>query len=208
MAQPFDTQRALSLSDEVWEEEIVPALARLHPHPQQVARVRSRLGGSGHMDRAVAAHRRLVPRAARTSPGLVVEVVRLERAHAASSSWRCPATGDETVLLYGHLDKQPEMTGWRAGALARGSRCARATSSTAAAAPTTATRPSPRWRRCASSQEQRQAARPLRGAHRGLRGERLVPTCRRTSSTSRRASARRRWWCASTRAAATTSSCG
>ncbi len=28
-----------------------------------------------------------------------------------------PASGgsDETVLLYGHLDKQPEMTGWRAG---------------------------------------------------------------------------------------------
>jgi acetylornithine deacetylase/succinyl-diaminopimelate desuccinylase-like protein len=24
-------------------------------------------------------------------------------------------TGDRTVLLYGHLDKQPEMTGWRQG---------------------------------------------------------------------------------------------
>ena len=26
-----------------------------------------------------------------------------------------PGTGDRTVLLYGHLDKQPEMTGWREG---------------------------------------------------------------------------------------------
>jgi acetylornithine deacetylase/succinyl-diaminopimelate desuccinylase-like protein len=26
-----------------------------------------------------------------------------------------PDAGDETVLLYGHLDKQPEMTGWREG---------------------------------------------------------------------------------------------
>ena len=26
-----------------------------------------------------------------------------------------PGTGDDTVLLYGHLDKQPEMTGWRDG---------------------------------------------------------------------------------------------
>src|SRR5262249_57254284 len=25
------------------------------------------------------------------------------------------ATGDDTVLLYGHLDKQPEMEGWRDG---------------------------------------------------------------------------------------------
>jgi len=24
-------------------------------------------------------------------------------------------SGDQTVLFYGHLDKQPEMTGWRAG---------------------------------------------------------------------------------------------
>ncbi len=26
-----------------------------------------------------------------------------------------PGSGEETVLLYGHLDKQPEMTGWREG---------------------------------------------------------------------------------------------
>ena len=26
-----------------------------------------------------------------------------------------PGDGDDTVLLYGHLDKQPEMTGWSEG---------------------------------------------------------------------------------------------
>src|SRR5258708_9207875 len=26
-----------------------------------------------------------------------------------------PGAGPDTVLLYGHLDKQPEMTGWRQG---------------------------------------------------------------------------------------------
>ena len=51
--------------------------------------------------------------------GMHVEVVRLEGrtplilldipASAGSAS------GEDCVLLYGHLDKQPEMTGWRQG---------------------------------------------------------------------------------------------
>ena len=32
-----------------------------------------------------------------------------------SSSSRCPGDSDDTVLLYGHLDKQPEMNGWCGG---------------------------------------------------------------------------------------------
>src|SRR5690606_15401996 len=48
-------------------------------------------------------------------PGLVVEVIRLE-GRTPLIYLEIPATGDETgedcVLLYGHLDKQPEMTGW------------------------------------------------------------------------------------------------
>ena len=37
-----------------------------------------------------------------------------------SSTWRSRARAKDTVLLYGHLDKQPEMTGWRAGPRALG----------------------------------------------------------------------------------------
>ena len=53
-----------------------------------------------------------------------VEVVRLE-GRTPRDLHRDPArtggSGDDCVLLYGHLDKQPEMTGW-ARASARGSR--------------------------------------------------------------------------------------
>ena len=67
----------------------------------------------GYMDQAVA----LMETWAKAQPiaGMTVEVVRLEGRTPliyidipASG----PETGEDVVLLYGHLDKQPEMTGW------------------------------------------------------------------------------------------------
>ena len=56
----------------------------------------------------------------RKLPGLKVERVQLEEPHAAAlhgaPGQRGPSSqGDDTVVLYGHLDKQPEMVGWRKG---------------------------------------------------------------------------------------------
>lgn len=54
----------------------------------------------------------------RPIPGLSVEVVELDGL-SPLILMEIPAVGagsdDDTVLLYGHLDKQPEMTGWRDG---------------------------------------------------------------------------------------------
>jgi acetylornithine deacetylase/succinyl-diaminopimelate desuccinylase-like protein len=70
---------------------------------------------NGHMDRAVDL---LVSWAKENLPdGATVEAVRLpERTPVIFIE--VPATGgrpDDTVLLYGHLDKQPEMEGWDEG---------------------------------------------------------------------------------------------
>jgi acetylornithine deacetylase/succinyl-diaminopimelate desuccinylase-like protein len=46
--------------------------------------------------------------------GLAVEVVRLE-GRTPIIFMEVPGSIDDTVLLYGHLDKQPEMTGWSEG---------------------------------------------------------------------------------------------
>src|SRR3546814_10653680 len=68
---------------------------------------------NGHMDAAV----KLMETWAKAQPipGLVVEVVQLE-GRTPLIYLEVPATGPDTgedcVLLYGHLDKQPEMTGW------------------------------------------------------------------------------------------------
>ena len=55
---------------------------------------------------------------ARTIPGLTVEVVELD-GRSPVILIEVPAVGTgsdtDTVLLYGHLDKQPEMEGWRDG---------------------------------------------------------------------------------------------
>lgn len=53
----------------------------------------------------------------RPIPGLTVEVIELD-GRTPLIMMEIPATdpdatGDDTVLLYGHLDKQPEMEGWR-----------------------------------------------------------------------------------------------
>jgi acetylornithine deacetylase/succinyl-diaminopimelate desuccinylase-like protein len=46
-------------------------------------------------------------------PGMTVEVVRIE-GRTPLIFIEVPGSGDDCVLLYGHLDKQPEMTGWAA----------------------------------------------------------------------------------------------
>src|SRR5690606_20875652 len=65
----------------------------------------------GYMDEAV----RLMEDWCRSKqallPGMTVEVVRLQ-GRTPLLFLDIPGEGDDVVLLYGHLDKQPEMTGW------------------------------------------------------------------------------------------------
>jgi len=64
------------------------------------------------MDRAVALVESWCK--AREIAGLSVEVVRLPN-RTPLIFMEIPGSGKDTVLLYGHLDKQPEFTGWMAG---------------------------------------------------------------------------------------------
>src|SRR5688572_30275466 len=70
----------------------------------------------GHMEKAV----QLLAGWARKHavPGTTLEIVRLE-GRTPVIYLDVPASGDarpdDVVVLYGHLDKQPEMTGWRDG---------------------------------------------------------------------------------------------
>src|SRR5207245_11016641 len=47
-------------------------------------------------------------------PGARLEIVRLP-GRTPLMLIEVPGEGSDTVLLYGHLDKQPEMAGWSAG---------------------------------------------------------------------------------------------
>lgn len=57
--------------------------------------------------------------AAQKVPGLTTEIIRLPGRTPVLffevAATRAHTPGSQTVLMYGHLDKQPEFDGWRAG---------------------------------------------------------------------------------------------
>ena len=103
-----------------WVEErfttsIVPTLIDYIRIPNKSPTFDPQWKAHGHMDRAVA----LLAGWARAHlpEGATLEVVQLDK-RTPVILIDVPATGGkagDTVLLYGHLDKQPEMTGWREG---------------------------------------------------------------------------------------------
>src|SRR5438093_3229657 len=95
-----------------WDAAIVPALTEYVRIPAKSPMFDREWAEHGHLDRAVA----LIETWARsrTIDGLRVEVVRLD-GRTPVLLMEAPGASGETVLLYGHCDKQPEMVGWAAG---------------------------------------------------------------------------------------------
>ncbi len=98
--------------DGVWTESIVPTLVEYIKIPNKSPLFDPKWQEHGHMDRAVD----LLSGWARehAAPDMTMEVVRLE-GRTPLIYMEIPGIGeaaDDTVLLYGHLDKQPEMAGW------------------------------------------------------------------------------------------------
>jgi acetylornithine deacetylase/succinyl-diaminopimelate desuccinylase-like protein len=98
--------------ERVFRDSAVPALERYIAIPNRSPLFDPDWAAAGHMERAVeliAAWCR-----SRSVPGLNVEVVRLP-GRTPLLLLEAPGEVDDTVLLYGHLDKQPEMEGWAEG---------------------------------------------------------------------------------------------
>jgi len=106
----IDPAAATALVDRVWETEIVPALIEYIAIPNKSPMFDADWEAHGHMERAV----ELISNwcRGRPVPGLTLEIIRLE-GRTPLIYMEVPGTGEDTVLLYGHLDKQPEMAGWR-----------------------------------------------------------------------------------------------
>lgn len=111
---------ARATCEHTWETDILPVLHDYILIPNKSPAYDAQWKAHGHMDRAVALLEGWCR--AQKIPGLAVEVVRLKNERGEERTpvifMEIPATGGvegDTVLLYGHLDKQPEMTGWREG---------------------------------------------------------------------------------------------
>jgi acetylornithine deacetylase/succinyl-diaminopimelate desuccinylase-like protein len=109
----LDTARLSSFTDRLWDDEIVPALQRYIEVPAKSPMFDADWSAHGYVDRVVRDAAGWVE--AKRLPGLKLEVVRLE-GRTPVILFEVPATkpgSTDTVLLYGHLDKQPEFNGWR-----------------------------------------------------------------------------------------------
>ncbi len=100
--------------DGVWTREIVSEITEYIRIPAKSPDFDPNWQTNGHIDRAVEHMMRWASEKVRDLPGATIEVVRL-KGRTPVIFIEAPGTVDDTVLLYGHLDKQPEMTGWSEG---------------------------------------------------------------------------------------------
>ena len=108
----LDSGKLRDFVQKTWDESIVPTLTEYVKIPAKSPMFDAQWREHGHIDRAVELVRGWA--GARPIEGLRIEVVRLE-GRTPLLLMEAPGTGTDTVLLYGHLDKQPEMVGWAEG---------------------------------------------------------------------------------------------
>ncbi|HSH41587.1 MAG TPA: M20 family metallopeptidase [Arenicellales bacterium] len=102
-------ETASRMIDELWQDEIVDQLTEYIRIPNKSPDFDPDWAAHGYMDDAV----KHIEAWCRRQPieGMTLEVVRLE-GRTPLIFMEIPGDSAETILLYGHLDKQPEMTGW------------------------------------------------------------------------------------------------
>jgi acetylornithine deacetylase/succinyl-diaminopimelate desuccinylase-like protein len=115
--QPLTRDEASGLArfaDTRWDEAIVPVLTDYIAVPAKSPMFDADWQRNGLIDRVVRDAAQWVE--SRRVPGLTLEVVRLEGRTPVIffEITGTKAGSTDTVLMYGHLDKQPEFTGWRA----------------------------------------------------------------------------------------------
>ncbi len=107
----MDSAKIQDHVDGLWNDEIVPQLIEYIKIPNKSPMFDADWVKHGYMDAAVELMEAWARPKVEQLPGARLEVVRLE-GRTPLIFIEVPGESDETVMLYGHLDKQPEMTGW------------------------------------------------------------------------------------------------
>jgi acetylornithine deacetylase/succinyl-diaminopimelate desuccinylase-like protein len=115
----MDAGKVGSFISKLWDDEVIPQLVDYIRIPNKSPMYDRDWVANGYMDAAVALMEKWARSKLDLLPGATLEVVRLE-GRTPLIFIDVPASGgearaDDCVLLYGHLDKQPEMTGWSEG---------------------------------------------------------------------------------------------
>ncbi len=106
----MDPAAVAGFVDQTWDDEIVSELVEYIRIPNKSPLFDPDWEQHGHMEKAVQQIAAWCGK--RQIEGLELEIVRLP-GRTPMIFMEIPGASDDTVLLYGHLDKQPEMVGWR-----------------------------------------------------------------------------------------------
>jgi acetylornithine deacetylase/succinyl-diaminopimelate desuccinylase-like protein len=101
-----------------WDDSILPELVEYVRIPNKSPMFDPDWEAHGHMEDAVQLMRRWAEDEVRSLPGASVEVLRLAGRTPVlmvDVPPSAPAAAGDCVLMYGHLDKQPEFSGWSDG---------------------------------------------------------------------------------------------
>jgi len=98
----------------IWDGEIVPTLTDYIRIPNKSPMFDPDWEKHGHMAKVVALFENWARAKIKNLSGATLEVVKVA-GRTPLILIEVPGKADGTVLMYGHLDKQPEMTGWAEG---------------------------------------------------------------------------------------------
>ena len=118
MNSGINMERLTRYIDTAWDQSIVPALSEYIRIPNKSVHFDPQWEQHGHMQRAAELMKSWCEKHA--LPGMKIEIVRLPGLTPLLYI-EVPASGgaamrtNDCVLLYGHMDKQPEFSGWAEG---------------------------------------------------------------------------------------------
>src|ERR1700747_3208651 len=110
----IDVTKARKFVDQCWDDEVVPTLFEYIKIPNKSPSFDPDWAAHGFMEDAVALFAHWARAKLPLLPGASLEVVRLP-GRTPVIVIEVPGESEDSVLLYGHLDKQPEMVGWAEG---------------------------------------------------------------------------------------------
>ncbi|MBI1364461.1 MAG: M20/M25/M40 family metallo-hydrolase [Alphaproteobacteria bacterium] len=110
----MDEGRLEQFVETMWNEEIIPTLVEYIRIPNKSPAFDPDWAKHGHMKSAVALFESWAKEKLAAAKGASVEVIESE-GRTPLIFIDIPGATDDTAVLYGHLDKQPEFSGWNEG---------------------------------------------------------------------------------------------
>jgi acetylornithine deacetylase/succinyl-diaminopimelate desuccinylase-like protein len=114
ITSPMDSQKTARFVESLWDSDIIPVLTDYIRIPCKSPAFDPDWRARGEMEKAVALFEGWAREKLKALPGATLEVLRVP-GRTPLILIEVPGEADGTILMYGHLDKQPEMKGWDEG---------------------------------------------------------------------------------------------